>query len=171
MLKGVEFNVHSNRDLRALTAASPKRPLVKKIKIETKPSPKPRTSDSITCQKFLTMNSVLPRHIETLFIATFASSLSISHTSTRNHGPVGFWWATAVLDPRAGMRTDFWISIENVNSINLWNHPLHLENLSSRCWSLTTSKEQNLVKDIAEPNTEGKCLLTQLIDQNGLQKW
>nr|POE89153.1 hypothetical protein CFP56_79395 [Quercus suber] len=27
--------------------------------------------------------------------------------------------ATAVLDPRAGMRTDSWISIENVNSINL----------------------------------------------------
>ena len=91
MLKGVEFNVHSNRDLRALTAASPKQPLVQKIKIETKPSPKPRTLDSIICQKFLTMNSVLLRHIETLFIATFASSLSFSYISTPNHRPVGFW--------------------------------------------------------------------------------
>ena len=52
---------------RVLTTASPKQPLVKNI---TKPSLKPHALDLIICQKLLTMNNVITKHIETLFIAT-----------------------------------------------------------------------------------------------------
>ena len=52
---------------RVLTTASPKQPLVRNI---TKPSLKPHALDLIICEKLLTMNNVITKHIETLFIST-----------------------------------------------------------------------------------------------------
>lgn len=52
---------------RVLTTASPKQPLVKNI---TKPNLKPHALDLIICQKLLTMNNAITKHIETLLIAT-----------------------------------------------------------------------------------------------------
>ena len=52
---------------RILTTASPKQPLVRNI---TKPSLKPHALDLINCEKLLTMNNVITKHIETLFIST-----------------------------------------------------------------------------------------------------
>ena len=66
---------------RVLTTASPKQPLVRNI---TKPSLKPHALDLIICEKLLTMNNVITKHIETLFISTqkkiifYSLSLSLS---------------------------------------------------------------------------------------------